>query len=43
MGVVWGDGGVNQCGPAIGAGISGWVGRVVRAAWRRIFLHAGEL
>jgi hypothetical protein len=45
VGVVWGegDGGMNQCGPAIGAGMSGWVGRLIRAAWRRFFMHAGEL
>jgi len=44
VGVVWGEGdGANQCGPVIGAGISGWVERLIRAAWRRIFMNGGEL
>lgn len=45
VGVVWGegDGAANQCGPAIGVGISDWIERLIRAAWRRFFLHGGEL
>jgi hypothetical protein len=43
VGVVWGDGAVNQCGPVIGAGLSAWMARLVRAAWRRFFLHAGDI
>jgi hypothetical protein len=45
VGVVWGegDGAANQCGPAIGAGISDWIERLIRAAWRRIFMHGGEM
>ena len=45
MGVVWGEGGstASQCGSMTGAGISDWVQRLIQVAWRRFFLHAGEL
>jgi hypothetical protein len=45
VGVVWGEGdsAATQCGPAIGAGISAWIERLIRAAWRRLFMHGGEL
>ena len=45
VGVVWGEGdsGATQRGPAIGAGISNWIERLIRAAWRRLFMHGGEL
>ena len=45
MGVVWGegDGAANQCGPVIVAGVSDWIARLIRAAWRRFFLHGGEM
>jgi hypothetical protein len=43
VGVVWGDGAVNQCGPVIGVGLSDWIARLIRAAWRRLFMRAGEI
>jgi hypothetical protein len=47
VGVVWGEGegncAANQCGPVLGAGISDWIERLIRAAWRRFFIHDGEL
>ena len=44
MGVVWGEGngGADQCGPAIGGGISDWIGRLIRTAWRRLFMGGGD-
>jgi hypothetical protein len=42
LGVVWGEGVSNQRGPAAGSGISGWVERLIRAAWQRIFMHSGD-
>lgn len=42
MGVVWGEGVPDQRGPATGAGISGWVERLIRAVWQRLFLYQGE-
>jgi hypothetical protein len=44
VGVVWGegDGAASQPGPVIGADVSEWVGRFIRAMWRRFFLHGGE-
>jgi hypothetical protein len=37
MGVVWGDGNgaANHHGPALGAGISDWLQRLIHVAWRR--------
>jgi hypothetical protein len=45
VGVVWGEGdsATTQCGPVIGAGISEWIVRLIRATWRRFFMHGGEL
>jgi hypothetical protein len=45
VGVVWGEGdsGATRCGPAIGGGISDWLERLIRAAWRRFFIHAGQV
>jgi hypothetical protein len=45
VGVVWGEGNgaASQCGPIIGAGIAVWVQHLIRAAWRRIVLHGGQL
>jgi hypothetical protein len=44
VGVVWGegDGAASQPGPLIGADVSDWLGRLIRAMWRRVFLHGGE-
>jgi hypothetical protein len=42
VGVVWGEGVPNQRGPATGAGISGWVERLIRALWQRLFMHGGD-
>lgn len=42
MGVVWGEGAPDQRGPAAGAGISGWVERLLRGFWQRIFLSRGD-
>jgi hypothetical protein len=44
VGVVWGDGDgpASQPGRVIGAGISDWIGRLIRAMWRRFFMHGGE-
>jgi hypothetical protein len=42
VGVVWGEGVPNQRGPASGAGISGWVERLIRAVWERLFMHGGD-
>jgi hypothetical protein len=43
VGVVWGDGAASPRGPAVGTGISDWIGSVIRATWRRFFLHGGEV
>jgi hypothetical protein len=43
VGVVWGDGAASQRGPAVGAGISDWLGGLIRTAWRRFFLNGGEV
>jgi len=43
VGVVWGEGVSNQRAPATGAGISGWVERLIRAVWQRFFMHGGEV
>ena len=39
VGVVWGEGEgpVNQRGQVVGAGISAWIGRLIRTVWRRYF------
>ena len=37
-----GDGAASQSGPVVGADISDWVGRLIRAVWRRFFLRGGE-
>ena len=44
MGVVWGEGeaAANQRGPAVGVDIPNWIERLVRALWRRLFVHGGE-
>ena len=44
MGVVWGEGegAANQSVPAAGVDIPDWIGRLVRAVWRRLFIHGGE-
>ena len=44
VGVVWGEGGgpVNQRGRAAGADISAWIVRLIRAVWRRYFVHGGK-
>jgi hypothetical protein len=44
VGVVWGegDGAANQRGPAVGVDIPNWIERLVRAVWRRFFVHGGE-
>ena len=44
VGVVWGEGGgpVNQRGRAAGADISAWIVRLIRAVWRRYFVHSGD-
>ena len=44
MGVVWGEGEgpVNQRGRAAGADITVWIVRLIRVAWRRLFMHGGD-
>ena len=44
MGVVWGEGegAANQGGSAAGVAIPDWIERLVRAVWRRLFVHGGE-
>ena len=42
MGVVWGEGVPNRHDPATGAGISGWVERLIRAVWERLFMRGGD-
>ena len=44
MGVVWGEGegAANQRGTAAGVDIPDWIERLVRAVWRRLFMHGGE-
>jgi hypothetical protein len=42
VGVVWGEDAPNQRGPASGAGISGWVERLIRAVWERLFMHGSD-
>ncbi len=44
VGVVWGEGegAANQGGPAAGVAIPDWIERLVRAVWRRLFVHGGE-
>jgi hypothetical protein len=44
VGVVWGEGegAANQRGPAVGVDIPNWIERLVRAVWRRLFVHGGE-
>ncbi len=44
VGVVWGegDGAVNQRGRPAGADILDWIEHLLRAAWRRLFVHGGE-
>jgi hypothetical protein len=42
VGVVWGEGPASQRGQAVSADISDWIGRLIRAMWRRFFLDGGE-
>jgi hypothetical protein len=43
MGVVWGEGPASQRGQAVSADVfSDWIGRLIRAMWRRLFLDGGE-
>jgi hypothetical protein len=44
VGVVWGegDGAVNQRGRTAGADFVDWIEHLLRAAWRRLFIHGGE-
>ena len=46
MGVVWGEGSegmANQRGPVAGVGISDWIQGLIRALWRRLFVHGGDV
>jgi hypothetical protein len=44
VGVVWGEGEgpVSKQGRAIGVDMSDWIERLIRAAWRRLFIHGGQ-
>ena len=42
VGVVWGEGPVNQRGPAASADVSDWIGRLIRTVWRRFFMQGDE-
>ena len=39
MGIVWGDGGCSPRGPLLSAGMSAWIGQLIRTVWQRV-LHA---
>jgi hypothetical protein len=39
VGVIWGEGLADHRSPASGAGIRDWIGRFLRAAWHRLFVH----
>jgi len=42
VGVVWGEGPANQRGQAVSVDVSDWIGQLIRAMWRRLFMHGGE-
>jgi len=42
VGVVWGEGPANQRGQAVSVDVSDWIGQLIRAMWRRLFMQGGE-
>jgi hypothetical protein len=44
VGVVWGEGEgpASKGGRAAGVDMSDWIERLIRAVWRRLFMHGGQ-